>query len=115
MGLVGVSDQGVAAVDVEGWSAVPVWRDASKCVVAIDSPPLHGSTFGDAAISEAGRRLLAERLGQLSEKQIRDLFEGSRFADYADASAASKDVGRWVKAFQAKVRMVVERPPCPAL
>jgi hypothetical protein len=101
-------------LDVEGWSQVPIWKDARSCVVAIDSPLLHGATFGEATISEAGRRFLAERLGRLSEGQIRDLFEGARFADYAEASEASRNPENWVRAFQAKVRQVVERAPCPA-
>lgn len=114
-GRVGGASKDERKLDVEGWSAVPVWKDPQACVVTIDSPPLHGATFGEATISEPGRQLLAERLGQLSESQIRDLFEGARFADYQDASAASKDVSNWVKAFQAKVRQVVERAPCPTI
>jgi hypothetical protein len=112
-GRVGGDSKEERKLDVEGWSAVPVWKDPSKCVVTIASPLLHGATFGEATISETGRRLLADRLGQLSENQLRDLFEGARFADYEAASAASKDVGRWVIALQAKVRQVVERAPCP--
>lgn len=112
-GRVGGESKDERKLDVEGWSAVPVWKDPKTCVVGIDSPPLGGATFGEATISEPGRQFLAERLGQLSEIQIRDLFEGSRFADYQEASPASKELSNWVKAFQAKVRQVVERAPCP--
>jgi hypothetical protein len=113
-GRVGGDSKRERKLDVEGWSQVPIWKDARTCTVAIDSPPLHGATFGEATISEAGRIFLAERLGRLSEGQIRDLFEGARFADYAQASQASRNPENWVRAFQAKVRQVVERAPCPA-
>jgi hypothetical protein len=92
---------------------VPVWKDAASCRVEIDSPALHGATFGEATISEAGRLFLLERLGRIPESGIRDLFEGARFADYEDASPASRDVGNWVRAFQGKVRQIADRPPCP--
>jgi len=114
-GRVGGDSKDERKLDVEGWSAVPVWKDPGTCVVAIASPPLHGATFDEVPITETGRRFLADRLGQLSEKQIRDLFEGARFADQEGASAASQDVSRWVTAFQAKVRQVVERAPCPPI
>jgi hypothetical protein len=100
-------------LDVEGWSQVSVWKDEKACVVEIDSPPFHGATFGEATISESGRLFLLRRLRRLPERGIRDLFEGARFADYAAASAASRDVGNWVRAFQGKVRQIADRAPCP--
>jgi hypothetical protein len=100
-------------LDLEGWRAVPIWKDAATCLVKIESPPLHGATFGEATISEAGRSYLAGRLRRLTTRHIRDLFEGARFADYAEASGASRDVGQWVRAFQEKVRQITARAPCP--
>ena len=100
-------------LDLEGWRAVPIWKDAATCLVKIESPPLHGATFGEAVISEGGRSYLAERLRRLTTRQIRDLFEGAGFADYAEASGPSRDVGQWVRAFQAKVRQITAREPCP--
>jgi hypothetical protein len=100
-------------LDVEGWSATPIWKDRASCRVAIQSPPLHGATFGEATISERGRLFLAARLTRLGERQIRDLFEGARFGDFEDASPASRDVERWVRAFQEKVRQIASGAPCP--
>jgi hypothetical protein len=82
--------------------------------VTIRAPRLHGATFGEATISEGGRRLLAERLGRLQEQQVRDLFEGARFADFEGARPASRDIGLWVRAFQEKVRQIASGAPCPA-
>jgi hypothetical protein len=100
-------------LDVEGWSEVPVWKDEAACVVEIDSPMLHGATFGKATITESGRRFLLERLRRLPDHAVRDLFEGARFADYPWASPASRNVDNWVRAFQGKVRQIADRAPCP--
>jgi hypothetical protein len=100
-------------LDVEGWQAVPIWKDAARCVVSIRSPRLHGATFEDATISEAGRRFLAERLARLGRSQIRDLFEGARFDQYEGGSPASRSIDRWVSVFEQKVREISERQPCP--
>lgn len=100
-------------LDVEGWKSVPVWKDAAACRVTIDSPPLHGATFGEAVITEGGRRFLAERLGRLTRSQIRDLIEGARFAEYEAARPAGQYVDQWVSAFEGKVRQITERPACP--
>ncbi|HEX6740003.1 MAG TPA: hypothetical protein VF310_17115, partial [Vicinamibacteria bacterium] len=99
-------------LDVEAWRAAPVWEHAPTCRVKIVSPPLHGATFGELTISDSGRRFLAERLGRLTEQDIRGLFEGTRVADYEGARPASRDVGQWVGAFQEKVRQIAEREPC---
>jgi hypothetical protein len=101
-------------LDIEGWSSVPLWADPAACVVKIDAPRFHGATFGEARISEGGRALLARLLGELDERQMRDLFEGARFAEYEGGTEADRDVNLWVKALQEKVRQIVEGGPCPA-
>jgi hypothetical protein len=113
-GRVGGKSKAERKLDLDGWRQVPVWKDAAACRVGIDSPIFHGATFGDATISEAGRRLLADRLGRLRPGQIRDLFEGSGFATAPAANAESRDIDGWVKAFQEKVLEITRRPPCPA-
>jgi len=72
-----------------------------------------GQEIREADISESGRRLLAGRLGRLTAGQVRDLFEGSGFAEARAASPPSRDVDQWVTAFQDKVRQITGRPPCP--
>jgi hypothetical protein len=100
-------------LDVEGWANAPIWKDPARCVVSIRSPWLHGATFEDATISEAGRLFLAARLARLGRSQVRDLFEGARFDAYAGASPASRSIDSWIAVFQRKVREITERPPCP--
>jgi hypothetical protein len=113
-GRVGGKSKAERKLDLEGWRQVPVWKDAPTCRIGIDSPFFHGATFGDATVSEAGRSLLADRLGRLRPGQIRDLFEGSGFATAPAANPESHDIDGWVKAFQEKVLEITRRPPCPA-
>ena len=67
--------------------------------------PYGGGTFPDARISEGGRRLLADRLRQLSVSRVRSIFEYARFSD----------VDAWVSAFERRVAEIDKRPPCPTL
>lgn len=112
-GRVGGDSKDERKLDLAGWSAVPVWKDRATCTVGIKSPRLHGASFGEAQISESGRRFLADRLTALSPQQVTDLFEGAWVAEYAEASPESRDVAGWVAAFQSKVRQIAEGAPCP--
>jgi hypothetical protein len=112
-GRVGGDSKDERKLDLPGWNAVPIWKDRATCTVGIKSPRLHGASFGEVQISEAGRRFLAERLTALSAQQVQDLFDGAWFADYADAGPESRDVAGWVAAFQSKVRQIAEGAPCP--
>ncbi len=58
------------------WDSVGVWKDAKQCIG--DLPRSMTGTLDNPRISEAGRRFLAQRLAQLSDKQIRDLFTVSK-------------------------------------
>jgi hypothetical protein len=100
-------------LDVERWSAAPVWKDEASCLVAIQSPRMHGATFGEATISEAGRQFLARRLARIGREQVREMFEAARFTSYQGGRPAGRDVSRWVDAFEDKVRRISERSPCP--
>jgi hypothetical protein len=104
---------GPPKVDLASWSARPVWKDEAACGLSMKGMPADGATFQDVHISEEGRRFLAERLGRLSQQQVRDLFAGARFGEFHSRSEASVDVTSWVHVFQRKVREISDRPPCP--
>ncbi|PYQ51031.1 MAG: hypothetical protein DMF78_14235 [Acidobacteria bacterium] len=104
---------GPRGVDLDGWRRTPVWADAGTCRVSMKDLPYQGATFGEARITEAGRRLLADELRQLSPAQVRALFVAARFADYARQSRAGRDVDNWVAAFEDRVRQIADRVPCP--
>lgn len=101
-------------LDLEAWRAAPVWDDPETCRVRIASPRLHGSTFGTVVISDPGRVFLAARIGRLTRRQMRDLFEGSGFADAPGASPSSRDLDGWAQALEDKIQQVTGRTPCPA-
>src|SRR5207245_974792 len=61
---------GPRGVDLDGWRRTPVWADAGTCRVSMKDLPYQGATFGEARITEAGRRLLADELRQLSPAQV---------------------------------------------
>jgi hypothetical protein len=99
------SEFGPKKPDLDNWQSKLVWHgDAAKCVVSMKGMPYNGGTFEDAAISEGGRRLLADRLRKLSAAQIETLFTAAGF----------EDVPGWTAAFQYRVRQIADRPACPA-
>src|SRR4029077_20461265 len=96
-----------------GWSRTRIWVDAASFKVSMHGMPFGGSTFPDAFISEEGRQLLAARLGRLSADQVRALFEGARIELYPHRRVSARSVDNWVRAFQVKVRAIVDRALCP--
>jgi len=103
------------AVSVAGWSQVPVWKDPAKCVA-----DLRGSLTGrfrNPQIGEAGRAFLAGLLIQLTDAQLRDLFEVARVtlrpidpSENPDGPRATVD--QWVEAFKRKRAQIVDHH-CP--
>lgn len=94
------------AVNYAAWSHEAVWKDAAKC-----TGNLHWTWSGSMSnprISEGGRKLLADRLSQLTDAQLKDLFEVARFTD-RDPSAT---VAQWVEVFKEKRADIVNHT-CP--
>jgi hypothetical protein len=106
---------GPKRVSFVSWSERPVWSDPATCELTMKDLPFGGATFTNVRITEAGRRFLADRLGRLSERQIRDLFTGARFAEFHAPGDPGGDLGNWVRAFEHKVHEIADRPPCPDL
>jgi hypothetical protein len=104
---------GPKGLNLEAWRATPVWADPKACLVSMKSLPFQGATFRDTVISEGGRRLLADELTQLLPQQVRDLFTGAGFTEYARSSEAGRDAANWAAAFEDKVKQIADRPPCP--
>jgi hypothetical protein len=102
----------VGSANLQAWASVPIWKDPARCVGNL--PQSQTGTLADPTISEAGRAFLANLLGQLTDAQLRDLFEVSRLA----SRQSSKDVGndatieQWVAAFKHK-RDEIASITCP--
>lgn len=110
-------NQNKNSVSLDTWTQVPVWKDGEACVAR-----LKGSFTGSLSnpkISEAGRAFLAGLLVQLTDAQLRDLFENARVKRRSSdpSSDPEKDgelatVNEWVKAFKMKRAQLVDRR-CP--
>ncbi|MEO6222326.1 MAG: hypothetical protein ABIP90_03685 [Vicinamibacterales bacterium] len=102
---------GPGKVKYEKWAGTPIWTDPGQCLVSLEAMPYHGGNFTPIRISEGGRRLLAGKLVQFSEHQIRSLFEGAHFPPATGDGTG--EVNGWVRTFQDKVRQITDQI-CPA-
>jgi hypothetical protein len=75
--------------------------------------PHRGATFEDVSISEAGRRLLAERLTALRAPQILDLVLAARITTFDGSEAEPSEIDGWVQTFMTRIRQITEHPGCP--
>ena len=99
------SEFGPKKVDLDNWRSKPIWHgDPRACVVSMKGLPYGGGSFEDVTITEDGRRLLGDRLRQLTPTQIETLF----------TSAGLDDVSEWTAVFRDRVRQIADRAPCPA-
>ena len=105
-----------SSVSLANWSKVPVWKDPAQCVARLRGSVT--STLSDPKISEAGRAFLAGLLVQLTDAQLRDLFQAARVTRRPrdPSSDAGEDdlagVAEWVAAFKAKRAQIVDMH-CP--
>jgi len=105
-------DKSKSAVDLEKWAGVSVWEDPTKCVADLKNS--YFGRFHDPTISEAGRAFLADRLNQLSDTQLRDLFEAARVHHHElePGVAPARKIDDWVKVFKTK-RDQISAARCP--
>jgi hypothetical protein len=92
-----------SAVNFQEWSKTPLWKEKGACVAQL-SKSFTGS-LEHPKIGEAGRRFLAGLLAQLSDQQIRDLFEVSEFTK----RDPSTSLDQWVSAFKRKRDEIASR------
>jgi hypothetical protein len=99
------------AVSLVGWSQVPVWKDSAHCVAELTGS-LTGR-FKNPQISEAGRAFLASLLVQLTDAQLRDLFEVARVTRRSvdpshNLEGPRGTVDEWVQVFKRKRAEIVD-------
>jgi hypothetical protein len=98
------------AVNLVEWAATPVWKDARQCIGNLSKS--FTGTLKDPVISEEGRKFLAGLLAQLSDKQLRDLFEVSRVTlrlrSPEKARSGFATIDEWVAAFKQKRAEIVD-------
>lgn len=92
------------------WSTLPMWEDARACRAHLTAR----ASASNPVVSEAGRRLLAERLSALSDRQLRALFTVARVERMGELTAGSDGKLRpvtaddWVAAFKRRRRELVD-------
>jgi hypothetical protein len=96
------------------WAQITdIWKDRKNCIANFQGtdPGYH-----DPKISEAGRKFLADLIGALSDKQIRDLFLGARFDLFGQYNAPLLEKGGrsrqvtvddWVRLFKKKRQQIL--------
>jgi hypothetical protein len=99
------------SVNLAEWQEVDIWKGPAGCV-----GNLAGSftgTLKDPVISEEGRQFLADLMSQLSDDQLRGMFEAARVHLRARAPEKARSglstVDAWVMAFKDKRAQIVER------
>ncbi|MEO5739475.1 MAG: hypothetical protein ABIS29_02655 [Vicinamibacterales bacterium] len=85
-----------SAVNFKAWSSTPIWKDEKACVANL-SKSFTGS-LEHPKISEDGRKFLSGLLAQLTDQQLRDLFEVAHFSK-RDPKVSVDD---WVRVFKEK-------------
>jgi len=94
----------IESVNFKRWSETSVWKNDEGCVGNL-AKSLTGSLH-DPVIGEAGRQFLSSLLAQLTDRQLHDLFEVSRFMmrvqENGDEQAQAVSIDAWVSAFKQK-------------
>jgi hypothetical protein len=96
------NSNGPSSLNLEMWSRTSVWDGKTGCVANIKKSST--GTLDHPVISEAGRAFLAERLQQITDSQLRDLFTVARFDKRRGDS-----IDAWVAAFKEKRDAIVTR------
>jgi hypothetical protein len=83
------------STNLAAWVATPIWKDPGRCVAHMKKSMT--GTLKDPEISEEGRKFLADLLTQLTDPQLRDLFEVARFARRpAEPDRPATTIAQWV-------------------
>jgi hypothetical protein len=101
----------IGSVNLAAWRTTPIWTGDSGCRGNL--PKSLTGSLDDPLVGEEGRRFLARLLGQLSDRQLRDLFAAarveSRLRSPGDPSSGYPTAAEWVDAFKAKRAQIASR------
>jgi hypothetical protein len=101
----------LGSVNLKRWEGANVWKDAKTCVALLT--PSQTGTLDHPLISEAGRRFLADLLGQLTDDQVRDMFMVARFGErWLPDGVGGSPIPLWLEAFKHK-RQEIASATCP--
>ena len=110
-GRANLTNSNSAGANLEAWRTTSVWKDDTGCTGNLRRS--FTGTLDNPVISEAGRRFLVRLLQQLSDRQLRDLFEVAqvphRLRAPGDDASGLSTVAEWVQVFKAKRDEIAER------
>jgi hypothetical protein len=103
-------------MDLDGWRSRPVWKDKAQCIASVQPYQIQRllqkkrilGTLEDPRISEAGRRLLADRLDALTPQQRVDLFRAAR----VELRDPARTAEQWAQALTEKIEEI-KSAHCP--
>jgi len=104
-----------AKMSLSNWAKKPVfaaatYRETGGACSGVLTPSLSCSGgIENPVITEAGRQFLLNRLRQLTDAQLHDLFVAARVTDFCD-DAAECGVEAWVAVFKDKVHQIATHP-----
>jgi hypothetical protein len=100
-----------SGANLEGWRRTPIWNGDVGCTGNLRKS--FTGTLAHPVISEAGRRFLLNLLAQLSDRQLRDLFEAAsvphRLRAPGEPSSGFATVAEWMQVFKAKRSEIAAR------
>lgn len=101
-----------ASVNLAEWAKLPIWKEGGTCVGNLSGS--FTGTLKDPVISEEGRQFLANLLMQLSDEQLRDMFEAARIhlrprEPENGGVTGFPTIDEWVAAFKQKRAEIVDR------
>ena len=105
------NDNSRGSMNLSEWAMVPVWKSATHCVGNL--PESFTGTLDNPVITEEGRQFLSGLLAQLSDAQIRDMFDAARVHLRArvpqDGRSGFPESHEWVNAFKQKRSEIADR------
>ena len=118
-GILGIIHS-IHPLDLKEWRKAKVWKDETNCVGSLQMISGDGPGLTNPSISEAGRRLLADRLTMLISAQnsdgtskLRDIFDVAHIEKYDD-HGHHFTADDWVNVFVMRARQITEkRDACP--
>jgi hypothetical protein len=111
---------GTNPLNFEAWKQARVWNDEHACVAALQMISRTGPGLTNPRISEAGRRLLADRLTMLinarnsdGSSKLRDIFDAAHIEKYDD-HGRHYSADDWVTVFVMRAKQITGKSdPCP--
>lgn len=93
--------------DLDAWKAKSIWESEGPCLLHLKNSPT--GSFDDVVVGEEGRQLAARLLNSLTDRQIRQLFEGIHIPTIKFKNPDHNKIDEWVSVFKANREAISSR------